>query len=162
MATVNSSLFDLKQLKDFSSCLLKLVNLRSRQRKENNSAKNSVRLINELFREINEKKVRNEKLKSRLKGFIFNIKSHKSYNFNGFEFVKETLNIKRNVVEADRKMPNRKVFYSTLNKTENLIRANLFGKRTRRNQIESEQSIENLIAIRFEFIKNTLKTLKIC
>lgn len=71
LATVNSSLFDLKQLKDFSSCLLKLVNLRSRQRKENNSAKNSVRLINELFREINEKKVRNEKLKSRIKGFIF-------------------------------------------------------------------------------------------
>lgn len=59
-------------------------------------------------------------------------------------------------------MPNRKVFYSTLNKTENLIRANLFGKRNRRKQIESEQSIENLIAIRFEFIKNILKNLKIC
>lgn len=50
-------------------------------------------------------------------------------------------------------MPNRKVFYSTLNRHERCVRENLFGKGSHRQLAENELlSIENLIAIRFDRI----------
>lgn len=67
LTQVNSSLFELKELKDFASCLLKLVNLRARQSQKERS-KVSVRQLNEIFRQINERKLENEELKSSLHG----------------------------------------------------------------------------------------------
>lgn len=85
---MNASLFELKELKDFSGCLLKLITLRAKQRKEN-SSKTSIRQINEIFREINEKKVNYEKLKEILKGIYdlvgFLVEKH-GVNFEAFLF----------------------------------------------------------------------------